>query len=59
MKKIYISPEIEIVECMSDTMIAASLEIGGDGEQWGEGNFDEGEATGAARGDWDNIWEGM
>ena len=58
MKKIYISPEIEIVECMSDTMIAASLEIGGDGGQYGEGEFD-GEATGAARGDWSNMWENM
>ena len=58
MKKIYISPEIEIVECMSDTMIAASLEIGGDGGQSGEDDF-EGEAAGAARGDWNNIWEGM
>ena len=59
MKKIYISPEIEIVECVPGTMIAASLGIGGDGEQWGEGNFDEGEATGAARGDWNNIWGNM
>ena len=58
MKRIYISPEIEIIECVPGTMIAASLGVGGDGEQWGEDDF-EGEATGAARGDWSNIWEGM
>ena len=59
MKKIYISPEIEIVECVPGSiMITASLEIGGDGEQWSEGDF-EGEAAGAARGDWSNIWDGM
>ena len=57
MKKIYISPEIEIVECMSDTMIAASLEVDGGGQS-GEDDFD-GEATGAARGDWNNIWGNM
>ena len=60
MKKIYISPEIEIVECVPGSiMITASLEIGGDGEQSGEGDFEEGEATGAARGDWSSIWDGM
>lgn len=58
MKKIYISPEIEIVECVPGVMIAVSLEIGGDGGQFKEAEFD-GEATGAARGDWNNIWEGM
>ena len=57
MKKIYISPEIEIIECMSDTMIAASLEVDGGGPS-GEDDF-EGEATGAARGDWSNMWENM
>ena len=58
MKKIYISPEIEIVECVPGCiMISASLETDDD-KQYGEGEFD-GEATGAARGDWDNIWQGM
>ena len=57
MKKIYISPEIEIIECMSDTMIAASLPIDNSGPST-EDEF-EGEATGAARGDWSNMWENM
>ena len=57
MKKIYISPEIEIVECMSDTMIAASLPIDNSGPST-EDEF-EGEATGAVRGDWNNIWGNM
>ena len=56
MKKIYISPETEFVECIPCTMIAASLPI--DNEQSTEGEF-EGEATGAARGDWENIWGNM
>ena len=57
MKRIYISPEIEFVECVPGTMIAASLGVD-NGNQWGEDEF-EGEATGAARGDWSNIWENM
>ena len=57
MKKIYISPEFEIVECVPGTMIAASLPTDNSGPST-EGDFD-GEATGAARGDWNNIWEGM
>ena len=58
MKKIYISPETEFVECIPCAMIAASLEIGGDGGQSGEDEF-EGEAAGAVRGDWSDIWESM
>ena len=57
MKKIYISPETEFVECIPCTMIAASLPTD-NGGQWGEDDF-EGEATGTARGDWENIWDGM
>ena len=57
MKRIYISPEIEIVECVPGTMIAASLGVD-NGGQFGEEDF-EGEATGAVRGDWSNIWEKM
>ena len=57
MKKIYISPETEFVECIPCTMIAASLPIDNDGPST-EDEF-EGEATGAARGDWENIWQGM
>lgn len=57
MKKIYISPEIEIVECVPGTMIAASLPIDNSGPST-EDEF-EGEATGAARGDWSNMWENM
>ena len=57
MKKIYISPETEFVECIPCTMIAASLPIDNGGQSTEE-DFD-GEATGAARGDWNNIWDGM
>ena len=57
MKKIYISPETEFVECIPCTMIAASLPIDNSGPST-EDEF-EGEATGAARGDWSNIWGNM
>ena len=59
MKKIYISPEIEIVECVPGSIMitASSLEVDGGGQS-GEDDFD-GEATGAARGDWNDIWGNM
>ena len=59
MKKIYISPEIEIVECVPGSIMitASSLETDDD-KQYGDDEFD-GEAAGAVRGDWDNIWQGM
>lgn len=58
MKRIYISPEIEIVECVPGAMIATSpLEVV-KGDQSKEEEFD-GEATGTARGDWSGIWDGM
>ena len=56
MKK-YISPETEFIECIPSTMIAASLPIDNGGPST-EDEF-EGEATGAVRGDWNNIWESM
>ena len=59
MKKIYISAEIEFVECVPGSiMIPASSWDTDDDKQYGEGEFD-GEATGAARGDWNNIWGNM
>ena len=57
MKKIYISPETEFIECIPCAMIAASLPIDNSGPST-EDEF-EGEATGAVRGDWENIWQGM
>ena len=57
MKKIYISPEIVFLECVPCTMIAASLPTDNSGPST-EDDFD-GEATGAARGDWNNIWGNM
>ena len=57
MKKKYISPETEFIECIPSTMIAASLPIDNSGPST-EDEFD-GEATGAVRGDWSNIWGNM
>lgn len=58
MKKIYIAPEIETINCMPGSVILdGSLKVE-NSEQSNEYKFD-GEATGAARGDWNNIWEGL
>ena len=59
MKKIYISPETEFVECIPCTMIAASLPIDNSGPSTEEDGGFDGEATGAVRGDWNDIWKGM
>ena len=51
MKKVYITPVVDVYEYTPATLIAGSLEIGGpmiDGD--GE------EATDAFRGDWNDIW---
>lgn len=56
MKKIYIAPEIETINCMPGSVILdGSLEVDNSGPTQDDGN----EATGAARGDWNNIWEGL
>ena len=56
MKKIYIAPEIETINCMPGSVILdGSLEVYDSGPTQDNGN----EATGAARGDWNNIWEGL
>lgn len=52
MKKIYIAPEIEILEFSSlllNPMLEASF------NQSSEDDFN-GDAVGESRGDWDNIW---
>lgn len=58
MKKTYITPVTEAIDCMpGSTILENSLPYDNSGPS-NEGDFD-GEATGAARGDWDNIWEGL
>lgn len=58
MKKIYITPVIEAIDCVSESSILEnSLPYDNSGPS-NEGDFD-GEATGATRGDWDNIWKEM
>ena len=58
MKKIYIAPVIEAIDCVPESSILEnSLPYDNSGPS-NEGDFD-GEATGAARGDWDNIWKEM
>lgn len=55
MKKIYIAPEIEILE-FSSLLLNPVLGVSG---RYTEGDFDgdgDGEAVGESRGDWDNIW---
>ena len=58
MKKIYIAPEIETINCMPGSVILdGSLEVDDSGPSKEEDL--NGDATGAARGDWNNIWEGL
>ena len=56
MKKEYISPDAELVTFVTNHIIAATLEQG-DGPIGEGGEYEE--ATNEARGDWDNIWNGM
>ena len=58
MKKSYSAPLCYVVEIALSGVIATSpLEVD-DGKQWSEEELD-GEATGASRGDWSDIWNGM
>ncbi len=61
MKKKYNSPEIEIIELYTSSMILElSLVQGDDGEgdDGGRGNS-TGQKGNEFRGDWSNIWENM
>lgn len=56
MKKRYITPEIEAIECVpASAILEDSLPYDNSGPTQDDGN----EATGSARGDWDNIWKDM
>ena len=57
MKKTYMSPETKMFSC-APCVIAASLAVGGGGNQWGEGDF-EGEAANKQEGSWSDIWNNM
>lgn len=51
MKKIYIAPEIETIDCMpASAILDGSLEVVNEQVQDGV------DAVGESRGDWDNIW---
>ena len=58
MKKSYSAPLCSIVEIAPCGVIAASPLQVENKEQWKESELD-GEATGASRGDWSDIWNGM
>lgn len=60
MRKEYIKPEVEFLSFSTSCIIATSpdVEIGGEQTEEGEGS-DFTEDAGAARGDWNNIWEGL
>lgn len=57
MKKVYMSPAVDVVECVPATMVATSLQVANDSQRK-ESDFD-GEAAGASRGSWGNIWNEM
>ena len=59
MKKVYMSPAVDVVECVPAAMVATSpLEVDNSKKQYNESYFD-GEAAGTARGNWGNIWNEM
>lgn len=61
MKKIYIKPKIDNIEIVLSHICDASpnpdLNTGGNDKGSEGGDFTE--DAGAARGDWNNIWEGL
>lgn len=60
MRKEYIKPQVEFLSFSTSYIIADSPDMGIGGEQTGEGNgSDFTEDAGSARGDWNNIWDGM
>ena len=58
MKKSYSAPLCYVVEIAPCGVIATSPLQVENKEQWKDNDFD-GEATGAVRGDWSDIWNGM
>lgn len=53
MKKIYIAPEIETIDCMPASAILEGSPL----EVVNKGQVQDGvDAVGESRGDWDNIW---
>lgn len=59
MRKEYIKPEVEFITFSTSSIIAVSPRMG-IGEQTSEdGGSDFTEDAGSARGDWNNIWEGL
>ncbi len=61
-RKTYIVPQCDFVDVEPLSIIATSpdLGVGGDEDKGSEGGgSDFTEDAGAARGDWNNIWDGM
>ncbi len=59
-RKKYIVPQCDFVDVKPLSMIATSPDLGvEDDNQTSEGDGGFTEDAGAARGDWDNIWNGM
>lgn len=52
MKKIYIAPEIETIDCMPASAILEGSRL----EVVNKQSQDGVDAVGESRGDWDNIW---
>ena len=60
MKKVYMSPAVDVVECVPAAMVATSpLEVKTDKQYNDNDSYFDGEAAGTARGNWGNIWNEM
>lgn len=56
MKKVYIKPEVEIVECELESLLAGSIQTDLPG-MGGFGGEEDGEAdANRHRGEWGNLW---
>ena len=57
MKKIYIAPEMEVMEIENEALMISMSAPGGDGPGYGgEATDKEADANGR-RGEWGNLWE--
>jgi hypothetical protein len=58
MKKVYITPEVEVLELDIETLMISMSAPGGDGPGYGgEATDKEADANDRRRGEWGNLWQ--
>lgn len=56
-KKIYVCPEIEVIEIESTHLLAISHELSVDSEHQGDEEADFTQKRDNSRGEWGNLWD--